>query len=313
MTARTVPIVLLTLLTTGSVSVFAQSELIDQKLAKQLGAGYAAMINFSENPDIATARYYINEDSGGDPVLHVTRLSGERRIHLKNHNSEPFVQIHVPYQTFKAQFEFGTNGNINTEWRALGATLTTGIRIPVSTNLSVNPAVSAGYVRLENKADYSGDAAALDPLFKGIIFDWASDAWLAGVSLAMEYERKYQAFDLNLHARASHNLIETFHTSEGFVQFSSYATTLSVRGETVHPTSLQPMGYPLAVVTMLGGTSFVGPYRDELGFAYFFDGGLAIETDISRLDWPVRKLRLGAKGIYGEDVYGWSAIFSWKF
>ena len=48
----------------------------------------------------------------------------------------------------------------------------------------------------------------------------------------------------------------------------------------------------------------IGNNRDALGFDYFFEAGLALETDISQNDWPVKKLRLGVMGIFGADVTG---------
>jgi hypothetical protein len=50
-----------------------------------------------------------------------------------------------------------------------------------------------------------------------------------------------------------------------------------------------------------------------LGFDYFFEAGLALETDSSQNDWPVKKLRLGAMGIFDADVTGWSVIFGYRF
>jgi len=313
MSRRMLPFAWIAVIIAGATSAVAQLDLMDRKLAKQLGAGYAAMINFAENPDIATARYYIDSDSAEDPTLRVLRLSGEHAFRRDGQDWYPFLQVHAPYMTYDATVDLGKNGYINSEWDTVGAIFTTGLAFPLTTNLFIKPAVATGYVRLENRAHYHGNVEGLEPILKGIIFDWTSEAWLLGAALWFDYERRYKALELSLHAGASHNLIETIRTVRGDVEFSSYATTLSLNGETTYPTSLKPMGYPLSLINMLGLTSFAGPYRDELGFAYFVDAGLAIETDISRHGWIVKRFRLGAKGIYGEDVIGWSAILSWKF
>ena len=78
------------------------------------------------------------------------------------------------------------------------------------------------------------------------------------------------------------------------------------------PIDAQVGGYPLALVGHFGSTTFIGDNRDALGFDTFFEAGLALETDISQNDWPVKKLRLGAMGIFGADVTGWSVIFGYR-
>jgi hypothetical protein len=70
---------------------------------------------------------------------------------------------------------------------------------------------------------------------------------------------------------------------------------------------------PRITMGCLGYTNFLGPNRNELGFQHFFEGGLALESDVSRRNWALRKLRLRAKGIYGKDVTGRSLIFGYRF
>lgn len=310
---RPIRFLLLFFMAMGCASGLAQSGIVDDSLAKKLGGGYAAIINFAENPDITTARYYIDDPRGDDPTLRVVRLGGRHEFKLQNHNWVPFVQVIVPYQTLDAGLTIGTNGTVRSTWSALGAVFSTGLTMPATERLRISPALSWGYVRLENKADYSGNVAAVKPLLKGILFDWASDAWVAGASIEADYNRPVGAKLLTVHAGATHNLIETFDTPRGQVEFSSYATTLSLKSELTSPTRHKMMGNPLAVVTMMGATAFIGPNRDQLGFDSFMDAGLALETDLTQHGWRVKKVRIGAKGIYGEDVIGWSAIFSWKF
>ncbi len=301
----------LLLLVLSALSVQAQ---LDPETSKLLGAGYAAMINFAENPDIATAHYYIDRDGGDNPSLSVTRFGGEHVFERKDRRWNPFVGVNLPYLKFGTSFDDGLGGYVDTEWTALGAILLTGVKISATTNLTISPAIAWGYIRLENDTDYSGSASTNAPgLLDGILFNWTSDAWLVGASLGADYRHPLGQNTMDLHAGITHNLIETFQTPSGNVEFSSYATTLSLNGEFTHPTSLAVARCPVAVIGMLGGTTFIGPYRDELGFDTFIDAGLAFEADIDRFDVIIRKLRLGLKGIYGEEVVGWSAILSWKF
>jgi hypothetical protein len=57
---------------------------------------------------------------------------------------------------------------------------------------------------------------------------------------------------------------------------------LSLHAETVHPTRWSFGKFPLALVAQFGNTTFLGDDRDGLGFEYFFEAGLALETDITQ-------------------------------
>ncbi len=295
------------------LAVFPAQAQLDPAISKQLGAGYAALINFAENPDIATARYYIDNQNGEDPVLHVTRFGGEHVFRKDKRRWNPFAGVHLPFLTYGGNLDVNGDGNIDTEWNAAGAIFTSGVKISVTTNLSLNPSLALGYMRIENDAAYSGSATNVQPLADGILFNWTSDALLTGGAIKADYHCNLGENQLYVYGGVSHNLIDTFHTSRGNVEFSSYMTTLALKSEFTHPTGCKFNRYPLSLITLLGGTSFAGPHRDALIFGYFFDAGLAVEADISRHDWIIKKFRLGAKGIYGEDVVGWSAILSWNF
>ena len=81
----------------------------------------------------------------------------------------------------------------------------------------------------------------------------------------------------------------------------------------MHPTGLTLVRQPLALVATLGNTTLFGDGRDALGFDYFFEAGLALETRLDNRDWKIKRVRVGAKAIYGEDVTGWSVIFGYRF
>ena len=49
--------------------------------------------------------------------------------------------------------------------------------------------------------------------------------------------------------------------------------------------------YPLAVVALLGNTTFLGANRDALGFKDFHEAGLALEVDVSSRGWKIHTLR----------------------
>lgn len=300
----------------------AQVDLIEQirnqaKAAigpNQLGAAYAAMLNFAENPDIATARYYI-DSSAEDPTLHVVRFGGGHIFKSENRDWSPFIKGYLPYQTLDAGFNVGDGERIDTRWKAIAAELMFGVKIPVTPRISLSPAINLGYARLENKADYTGELSQklLKPALEGFLFDWSADTWMAGASLWADYEESRPNADFRLHGGIVHNYIRSFNSSSPEIDFSDHATVLTLDGEVVLPTGMKWAGYPIAIGTGVGGTTLLGPNRDELGFSYFFDAGLFLEADISDRELPFKKVRLGAKGITGDNVVGWSAVFGFRF
>lgn len=113
--------------------------------------------------------------------------------------------------------------------------------------------------------------------------------------------------------RLTYNHLDTYDSSSNLIEFDGNITTFTLQVDVIKPIDAQVGGYPLALVGHFGNTTFIGNNRDALGFDYFFEAGLALETDVSQNDWPVKKLRLGAMGIFGADVTGWSMIFGYRF
>jgi hypothetical protein len=284
---------------------------------ERLGASYAAMINFAVNPDISTATFYIEADDVDNPTLSVYRLPLRYVFKSANHAWRPFVQANFDYQTIDTHFDdMPVQGeSIDLTYRTYGGSLTLGAEIPLGKHLVLLPAIDVGIVRLESEADYHGviGNTFVKPALDGLLFNWDADAWLLGASIGLDYHRAIYGIDFNVHGSLTYNYIETFDSSSDFIKFDSQVTTLVVNAETVLPTRMSIATYPLAVVVNAGYTTFLGSDGDEIGFGYFFESGLALEADLSRKQWVLKKLRLGAKAIYGEDVTGWSIIFGYRF
>ena len=313
------------------VQAQTQQEVIDDLRQRALdtfggnrqGASYASMINFAVNPDISTATFFLEESVGvNDLTLWVFRVPLRHVFKLANHAWRPVVQANFAYQTFSVDFDlsdlapdFPDEESIDATWRTYGGSLTVGVEIPLGEHLVLLPAMDAGIARLENDADYRGIAAntILKPAFDDLVFNWNAEAWLVGVSLGFDYRRPIHRVELSVHGSLTHNYVETFHSSSGLIDFDARVTTLVINAETVIPTGISIAALPLALVVTGGYTTFLGNGRDELGFDHFFESGLALESDLSRKQWFLKKLRLGAKVIYGEDVIGWSTIFGYRF
>jgi hypothetical protein len=288
---------------------------IQQLSSENLGSGYGALINFSVNPDISTATYYVESEGVNEPTINVYRLPLRYIFELDNSAWSPLVQANFDYLITTAGFDITEGESIDAEWRIFGGSIMFGVEIPVGKNLKVIPVIDGGLMRMESRADYNGTLSNLivKPAFDGLFFNWDVDAWVIGAGLGVDYRRTLKNVDFNASGSLSYNYIETYDASNDLLEFDSQVTTFDINVDTVFPTGMSIFAFPLAVVVTLGNTTFLGPNRDGTGFEYFFEGGLSLEANLSEKNWNLRTLRLGLKGIYGKDVTGWSLILGYQF
>ena len=293
------------------------SGFVNSKLGpSDVGASYAALINFAGNPDISTATYYI--DSGGQTTgtLTVGRFSFRKPLWEEGDSWRPFIQAFIPYETLKYDVDFeGEGEDADAQWDAIGLILTAGNEFAVSDRMKVTPGINFGAFQLESNAGFRGAISEniIDTTFSGRDFDWTAYAWVLGASVWLDYEWEHRTYDAGLHAGITYNHVESFYATEDRISFSSEAVTVALNYETVHDTPISLNDFPLKLVLSVGGSAFFGPAGNALGFSSFTDYGAAVKTDISRLGWPIQSLQLGGKLIFGPDVTGWSLILQYEF
>lgn len=282
---------------------------------EEIGSAYAAIINFAGNPDVSTATYYTSLDNEVDAKLTVFRASLRHEFGDPGDRWRVFGQVLFPYQTLEYNDQWDPENQAGVTWDAFGAVGTLGFQYSVNTRFKITPAINLGSVRLRSRAGYRGSFAQtiLAPAFSGFVYDWTADAVVFGGSLWMDYSFRFKTFDASFHGGVTHNWVQSYHVTDEAMGFFSYATTLSGKFETIHPTGVVVSGFPLSLVLSGGGTAFLGPSKDALGFDRFVNGGVALQADITRMGLPVRSLQLGAMGIVGPNVTGWSIIFNYEF
>jgi|GEM_PF-6741690 len=80
------------------------SDFVSSQLGpNQVGASYAALINFAGNPDISTATYYVDPGRGAEATLTVGRFSYRHLLHEEEDDWRPFIQAMVPYERLRLQ------------------------------------------------------------------------------------------------------------------------------------------------------------------------------------------------------------------
>ncbi len=293
------------------------SDLISDQLGpNQIGASYAALISFAGNPDISAATYYIDSGPRANATLSVGRFSYRHPFYEEGDDWRPFVQVMIPYE--QLVYDLDTNeapGVADPRWDGVGAALTVGNEFVLSERWTFVPAINLGSFRLKSNAGFRGanSESILDPSFSGRRFDWTAYAWLLGASLWFEHKREFRNFDLGWKSGFTLNHVRSFHTTSDEIRFSSEAVVLNTSLESIHDTPVNLYGFPISLVLSVGGTAFLGPARDALGFSGYTDYGIAFRADIARLGLPVETLQLGGKMIYGPDVIGWSGVFNYNF
>ena len=281
-----------------------------------VGAGYAALINFAMNPAISVAYYYVDSDSPtiDDPVLDVYRFPVRYKVDLGVDDWSGFIQPEAFYQTYDIEDRWAEAERINSRYSATGGSVTMGGEYRVTDSLRVIPALTGGGARLTNDTEYAGflSETILQPALDGLLYNWSSNSYVLGASVATDYRRDFLGYDLKLESNLSHNYVRAFSTSDDVEPFSGSTTTFDVELETRFLLRNKVFGYPTSLVTMVGNTTFVGPERDQLGFSYFFEAGMALEWDFrEEEDWYFKGLRLGFEILGGEDVTGWSVLLGY--
>ncbi|MEM0965393.1 MAG: Solitary outer membrane autotransporter beta-barrel domain [Verrucomicrobiota bacterium] len=288
---------------------------LEQVGPAQVGTGYAALINFASNPDIATATYYVDPGPNASAEINVYRVGFRKDFFEDGDRWRPFLQGVIPYQTIDYRLDIDSEEAVRADWTAYGFILSGGNEFVLNEFWTFAPTINLGFVRLESNAGYRGAIAEniLDPAFEGSVFDWEADAILSGLTFAFKYEQPFDFYTARLSTSATYNEITTYRTSTDDIDISGSATTIDTDLEAVFPTFFEWNRFPVSVVLTTGGTAFLGGSRQALGFNSFLSYGAAVELNIKRLDWPMQNLRLGGQGIAGDNVTGWSIIFSYGF
>jgi hypothetical protein len=282
---------------------------------ESLSTAYAAIINFAVSPEISTATFYPETDERVvDPRLKATRFPYRKVFGGADASWRPFVQAVAAYQEMDAGFVVTPEDFIDTRWKTYGLSLTGGVEKPVGEHLDLLASASVGYGRLENLATYYGPLAPdIRQALEGVAFNWELDALIYGAGIGAYYDRSLGRADLEVRAGLNQHRIESRAVSTSLVEFSSHISTFDVDFNTVMPTDAAWGGHPVAVVGLLGYTTFLGDERRSLGFDTFFEAGLALEIDLAAKGWRLKKLRIGAKTIFGPDISGWGLVIGPRF
>lgn len=285
----------------------------DQLSSARLGAGYAQMLNLAATPDVSAARY--NVDTNPSTSINVYRLPYETRVATLVPGVDLLARAAAGYMSLESRFPVSIGGPgtgaIDTRWSAGSIAGGVGLRVALGAGWSLVPAVDVSLARLENEASYSGSAGSLAPLFNGRLFNWGTDATLVTPNAALQWLSATPARVLSLRGHVAWSSVRSRGTSDPVLAFDETASSWSVRAERLAPTGFDAFGTPVDWALVAGGAGFMGPNRNALGFTHVAELGAALEIPVSRQS-PGR-LRLGASGLFGPDVRGWTLGVGMRF
>lgn len=300
------------------VTLLAQSasdSIGDLARSATVGAAYAQMLNLSANDDFSAARYTV--DAGlGDARINLFRAPSSLRPIRTDSNL--WWRVAGGYLRMENDFPLtdnpsGLSGEIDSKWTAYSVTFGLASRHTFGNGFELIPGIDFALARLENKANYVGDAALLEDLLNGVVFNWRSNATLVTPNVALEWRRKTDERRLLVRGHVARSWISSFDESAEIVSFNEAANTYSVRVEHAAPTHASVLGKALDWVAFGGVAGMFGANRGAIGFDTVAELGLAIETPAPKLFSATERMRLGASYLFGPDVSGWTIGFNLQY
>jgi len=282
----------------------------------QVGSAYGHIISFVSEPDIAASNLDI-DDGDDKSTLDILKIPLQYKLDTGTDAYALTLRANLNYASYKEDdvLPVPEGEQIDSEWEAYSGSIGTAVEIPLAAGFSFAPAIDVGIARFENKAKYKGNVsnAIIKPIVKDILLDWDTNAGFVSAVLGLNYKYIFKQYDLDIRSRYSHTYIDSFSESKDFVGFTDNTDTVTVNADFTHPLDMTVGGYPLSGVAHLDYTKFIGPNRDIMGFSALSGIGYSIRADVSKREWHVESLQLGAKYLTGNNVRGWSIVLGYQF
>lgn len=277
----------------------------------ELGVGYAHLVSFTAEPEVAAGRYSIDGDSSGseDATLKTTKLPLYKEFTSDDRDWAWYLQGAANYssleQTVDFQLDSPFDGASDIKWKGYGGLLEAGVIVPLSHGFSWAAGLGVGVSRLKNEIDYSNDAqeGVFEPL-DGRVFNWETNVSTVRGNVGLLYDKEHGRYGVKGSAHFTYSHIDSFDESRHFPSFSDYASTLSIKLDMKHPLGFEIRENPVYIIGHIGSTNFIGSTRGELGFDSFGELGMS---------FGVKKVTLGALAIFGDNVSGWNLIMNYDY
>lgn len=295
------------LLTCPALAQINESEL------RELGSGYAHLLAVAAEPEIAVATIDIDHD---DPTIKDASLKGihiplYREFDINGSDNRWYLQGSLGYVTLEEEHNIPISVldetlGIDYEWTAYSGLLESGLVLPMGHGFSFAPGLSVGLSRLENTGDFSiklfEDLVA--PIADGILYNWSTNAVLSRAHLALRYDQQHGSYRIKSSAHLTYSHVDSYNESSRFNGFTDHSGAAVFKLDVSRRINSRKAERPIHLIGHLGGTSFLGDTRDELGFSSFGEAGLSL---------GISKYAAGVLVVFGDDVDGVSLTFHYDY
>ena len=299
-----------------AVGATAQEEppfqLIGGNVQKQANAALTLMA-FSVVPDLAGSSLQIKHGSTDNPGIQATQFGGSAFF---GDRFVGFVEGSLGLSRYDPKF-IATDGmeqrRIPAKWTTIAGTGGVGTGIKLISELRFIAVFNFSLGHVESDSSVLGRAIKfytgkdIEFLKRGRL-----NAYGLGGSAILDYSRFWERSSLELQARYTNILLQSFDTSSG-VSGEADAATVSLYARLRGPTGLMLMRRPVRYVLELSNSNYVGDQRGALGFNFLSSAGAGIEIDIGAYHTIISRVRWVFRYFFGENVQGFGGSIAASF
>ena len=280
----------------------------------QLLAGEAFLTNMIADPSVESATYHV--DALNSPTIRASKIPIRHYYDLADHDWTLISHVNMGYMNVhQSAIDTPWGGSFKPSWEGASVTFGAGIEVPLSERWTLVPSLDLGLARFRNKTKFYGklNNDILRPAFdNNAITNWKSQAGIVSGALAMDYQRQFDSYHINSRLLYALSTVKTFRESSQLRSFDEQIDSAAVRINIKKSLGINLLNYPVSGIIHVGGNSFVGGDRHALGFNEYGELGASLAFDISAHQWDLSSFSVGIKGLYGQNVRGWSILMDYN-
>ena len=275
--------------------------------------GALTLMAFSVVPDLAGSSLQIKSASTDNPGIQATQFGGSAFF---GDRFVGFVEGSLGLSRYDPKF-IATNGverrEIPAKWTTIAGTGGIGAGIKLISELRFIAVFDFSLGHVESDASVLGRAIKfytgkdIDFLKRGRL-----NAYGLGGAAILDFSRFWERYSLELQARSTNILLQSFDSSSG-ADGEADAATVSLYARLRGPTGLMLMRRPVRYVLELSHSNYVGDQRGVLGFNFLSSAGAGLEIDISAYHTVISRVRWVFRYFFGENVSGFGGSIAASF
>ncbi|MGF1561793.1 MAG: hypothetical protein ACFB3T_06415 [Geminicoccaceae bacterium] len=307
-------LVLIATISLAGPAVAEQSQSFDVFGAsvQEAANGVLGILSFNAVPDTSAGSIQLDSATSDNPSVNLIQFGGAFTVA----DSFPlYMEGFLGYARYDPQF-IATEGEqertIPLKWNNFAATGGLGWDFSLTDELVLRPIfnVTLGHV--------TSDLAGLETLINitedtelNFFDEGRLNAYGLGGSLMLDFERVREAYEFDTELRYTHLHLQSFGGTSSAVEGNAEAITINLWSRLRWPTGIEVFERPLRYVVQGSYSVYRGDQAGALGFDRLTKLGGGLEVDLSKWDIGalglyVRRTRLLASGVFGDNVSGYS-------